>query len=201
MLAQLAGVTESAVLALLNESIGPCLVAYVVANPKPPAMDFLRSHLARRLPQHMVPSAFVLLDALPRTPNGKIDRIALAGNKYELQVSSEVQYVAPQNSIEISLVAIWEELLGHQPIGIHANFFEIGGHSLLATQVLNRVRQLFGIDIVLGAFLENPTVYGLSARVSAASVAYQAKVEQVMDLVDEVSALSDEEVLARLSEV
>src|SRR6185437_1437381 len=109
------------------------ITAYLtVASDAPPAAD-LRAHLQTRLPAYMLPAAFVTLPALPLTPNGKVDRRALPAP--EGASSDERAYVAPGTPSEITLAAIWTDLLGADPIGVEDNFFELGGHSLLATQL------------------------------------------------------------------
>jgi aryl carrier-like protein len=105
----------------------------------------------------MMPSAFVLLDALPLTANGKVDRRALPEPDYSrLELSRP--YEAPRNDTERSLGAIWEELLGLARVGVRDNFFELGGNSLLATRVLSRVRRQMGLEIPFGSFFARPTI-------------------------------------------
>jgi len=137
------------------------LVAYVVAKKETPASK-LQEFLAQRLPAAYVPSAFVFLDALPLTPNQKLDRDKLpapAGVRPELQS----QYVAPRDAIELRLVQIWEELLRVRPIGVTDRFFEVGGHSLLALRLLVDVEQKIGRKVPLQALFENPTIEHMAA--------------------------------------
>jgi len=132
--------------------------------PRPSARAAeLRSYLAARLPAYMIPSAFVVLDALPLTSNGKIDRRALPAPGMP---ASEAIFVAPRDENEELLAGIWAEVLRRERIGIHDIFFEIGGHSLLATQVLARMRKVFGVELPLRALFETPTVADLAARVA-----------------------------------
>ncbi|HEX9142910.1 MAG TPA: non-ribosomal peptide synthetase, partial [Candidatus Binatia bacterium] len=116
------------------------LVAYIVPRAKPaPTVTALRRTLAERLPEYMVPSAFVLLSALPLLPNGKIDQRSLpapGNSRPELEES----FVAPRTPAEVLLAEIWAEVLKLEGVGIHDNFFDLGGHSLLATQVMSRLR-------------------------------------------------------------
>ena len=122
----------------------------------------LRSFLQRQLPDHMVPSAFVLLDRLPLTPNGKLDRRALPALN---QASTELKttYVVPRTAVEEMLVGIYCEILAVEQVGVHDNFFtELRGHSLLATRLLSRVRDAFQVELPLRAIFEKPTVAGLA---------------------------------------
>ncbi|MBV9108414.1 MAG: amino acid adenylation domain-containing protein, partial [Gemmatimonadetes bacterium] len=123
----------------------------------------LRAHLAARLPEYMLPSAFVAMDALPLTRNGKVDRRALP--EPDAAATSGGAYVAPRTPTEQALAAIWAELLGAARVGVEDGFFALGGHSLLATRVVSRVRDAFGVDLALRAVFESPTVAGLAAEI------------------------------------
>lgn len=138
------------------------LCAYVVADTGGGASaGALREHLMERLPEYMVPSAFILMESLPRTLNGKVDRRALPKPS---QIDRQTVDVAPRTPVEEILVGIWVELLGVTTVGIHDNFFEMGGHSLLATQVVSRMREALKVEVPLRELFEAPTVAGLSAR-------------------------------------
>jgi amino acid adenylation domain-containing protein/thioester reductase-like protein len=138
------------------------LVAYVVLdrNQTPTARE-LRRFLQGKLPDYLVPSAFVSLETLPLTANGKVDRRALPVPD---AINSEVStaFVAPRTFTEERLVAIWAEVLGLDQVSVHDNFFELGGHSLLMTQLLTRVRDTFHVDLSLRSLFEAPTVAGLA---------------------------------------
>jgi acyl carrier protein len=112
----------------------------------------------------MVPAAFVFLDALPLTSNGKVDRRALPAPTY-LRPELEQGFVAARNEVEEQLTGIWAEVLGLESVGIHDDFFELGGHSLLATQVISRVRETFDLEVPLSALFEGPTVAQLAEHV------------------------------------
>jgi amino acid adenylation domain-containing protein len=123
----------------------------------------LRQYLRERLPEHMVPSELCPIDALPMTPNRKVDRSALAGM---VKTEARPGYVAPRTSVEAELAAIWREVLhSTEPIGVEDSFFDIGGHSLNATQVASRVRERLAVAIALREFLENPTIARLAERI------------------------------------
>jgi amino acid adenylation domain-containing protein len=144
------------------------LVAYVVAEREPlPTTTDLRNFLKEKLPEYMVPAVFVLLEALPLMPNGKIDRRALPSpdrSRPELDKA----FVAPRTPTEELLAEIWAQLLDLERVGIHDNFFDLGGHSLLATQLVSRMRETFQVEIPLRHLFEVPTVAGLAESIEAA---------------------------------
>ncbi|HEX2091920.1 MAG TPA: amino acid adenylation domain-containing protein, partial [Longimicrobiaceae bacterium] len=125
----------------------------------------LRSDARAKLPEYMVPAAFVVLEALPVTPNGKVDRAALPAP--DTAGAREGDYVAPRTATEERMAGIWAEVLGLERVGVDENFFDLGGHSLLATQVTSRIKERFGVDLPLRALFEAPTVGELSRRVEA----------------------------------
>jgi amino acid adenylation domain-containing protein len=153
------GVREAAVVVREDAPGDRRLVAYVAGEV---AVDEVREHLRGRLPEHMVPAAFVRLDALPLTANGKLDRKALPAPEFE---SAEDRYVAPRTPVEEVLAGIWAEVLGLERVGVEESFFALGGHSLLATRVVSRVREVFGVELPLRALFEGPTVAELAGRV------------------------------------
>ncbi|MEG5031612.1 amino acid adenylation domain-containing protein [Microcoleus sp. AT3-D2] len=126
----------------------------------------LQAYLAEKLPEYMVPSAFVVLESLPVTANGKVDRLALPAPE-PIKLEWAGSYVAPHTSIEEVLVKIWAEVLGIKRVGIRDNFFELGGHSLLATQLVSRVRDAFGVELPLRRVFEAPTIAELSKIVES----------------------------------
>jgi acyl-CoA synthetase (AMP-forming)/AMP-acid ligase II/acyl carrier protein len=174
--------------AVVAQQVGPGekrLVGYVVPRAGPVAPAALRAFLGDRLPDYMVPSLWVALDALPLTTSGKVDRKALPrpeGTRPE----TERAYAAPRNPAEENIAAIWAEVLGLDRVGVHDQFFEVGGHSLLATRVASRIRQVFDIDLPLRRLFEATTVATLAAAVTEAIEA-------------ELSQLSDEEAAAMLA--
>jgi amino acid adenylation domain-containing protein len=136
------------------------LVAYVVPQPEINlTINEIRQFLRAKLPDYMVPTAFVLLDAFPLTPNGKIDRRALPVP----DLQSQGEYIAPRNPIEEKMAQIWADVLKLKRVSIEDNFFELGGHSLLATQVISRLQETFEIVVPLRYLFESPTIAQLSA--------------------------------------
>jgi amino acid adenylation domain-containing protein len=138
------------------------LVAYLVSKQEPaPAVSELRSFLREKLPEYMVPSAFVMLDELPLTRHGKVDRRALPvpeSQRPELQAA----YVAPRTKIERTIATVWQEVLRVEKVGTDDNFFDLGGHSLLMVQVHSKLREVFNKEISLIEMFRNPTVGSLA---------------------------------------
>ncbi|MTD20794.1 non-ribosomal peptide synthetase, partial [Pseudomonas sp. CCM 7891] len=162
------GIREAVVIAREDgqgESDNTRLVAYLCGEPA--SAEYLRSELLKHLPEYMVPSAFVHLDALPLTANGKLDRRALPAPGLESMASKT--YTAPQGETEIAIAEIWKGLLHLDQVGRHDGFLELGGHSLLAVQLLSRLRRKLGARITLQELFDAPTVCGLASRVNAAS--------------------------------
>ncbi|HSS48749.1 MAG TPA: amino acid adenylation domain-containing protein, partial [Thermoanaerobaculia bacterium] len=145
----------------------PRLVAYLVpqADASPTAAE-LRGFLQEVLPEFMLPSAFVLLPALPLTVTGKLDRLALPVPGMDRSLSS-APFVAPRTPTEEVLAMIWAELLRVDRVGIHDNFFELGGHSLLATQIVSRVRNVLQAELPVRTVFERPTLSGLAHAVDS----------------------------------
>lgn len=146
------------------------LAAYAVAEPAAadPASIWpaIRAGLARRLPAHMVPATLVLLDALPRTANGKLDRRALAEPTWRETTASGP--TAPRTPVEARLGTLWQDVLGRTEVGVHDNFFALGGHSLTATRLIARVRTTFGVELALRSLFAAPTVAELAVEITAA---------------------------------
>ena len=141
------------------------IVAYVYpANRQPQLRGNLRKFLAAQLPDYMVPSIFVVLDEIPLTPNGKIDRKALPDPEKESEKEGNV-YVKPGTWEENTLAGIWEKLLGRSRIGIDESFFEVGGHSLLAIRVISRIRKEFNVELSIRAIFESPSIRDLSRKI------------------------------------
>jgi amino acid adenylation domain-containing protein len=155
-------VAEAAVVAL-GEADDKRLVAYVVARAAGLDVDALREHVGERLPAYMVPAAFVVLDQLPLTRNGKLDRRALPAPEFHAANA----YTAPRTPVEETLAAIWAEVLGVERVGVEDDFFQLGGHSLLATRVVSRAQAALGVELPLRLLFEHPTVAALSAQLDA----------------------------------
>jgi amino acid adenylation domain-containing protein len=141
------------------------LVAYLTAsNRGAPNSADLKALLSTKLPDYMVPSWFVYLDAFPLTPNGKVDRKALPPPESS-RPALDTLYEAPRTEVESAIASVWTDVLRVEKVGIHDNFFELGGHSLIATSVLSRVRDRFGINLPLRTIFEAPTVRALASRI------------------------------------
>nr|P0DUV4.1 RecName: Full=Malpibaldin synthetase; AltName: Full=Nonribosomal peptide synthetase mpbA; Short=NRPS mpbA [Mortierella alpina]QOW41314.1 malpibaldin synthetase [Mortierella alpina] len=154
-------VTEAVVLALGSGS-EKRLVAYVVAEHNEELLHILREHLAASVPEYMIPAAFVRLDQLPVTNNGKVDRRALPDP--EATAFASTSYELPSGDVEIGLAEIWAELLSLDRVGRHDNFFMLGGHSLLAVRMAGSVRSRLGLDLKLHSLFAAPTVAELAQK-------------------------------------
>jgi amino acid adenylation domain-containing protein/non-ribosomal peptide synthase protein (TIGR01720 family) len=162
------GIQEAVAVAREDEPGDKRLVAYVVAaGGAAPDLQGLRDSLRQALPDYMVPAAFVRLDELPRTPNGKVDRRALpVPGSSGPRMQGEL--VAPRTLVEEVMAAIWGDVLGLDAVGVHDNFFDLGGHSLLATRVVSRLRQAFRVELTLRDLFAAPQVGQMAARVEQA---------------------------------
>jgi amino acid adenylation domain-containing protein len=168
VLGSYAGVREVVVVARENaREHGPgdkYLAAYVVpSREQAPTGSELRAYLKQKLPDYMVPSAFVLLETMPKTPNGKVDRRAMPAPQ-AADFAAAHEYVAPTDDLEKQLIKIWSAVLGKDAIGIRDNFFDLGGHSLLAARLMHRIEQTLGQRLPLAALLQAPTVEQFAAQ-------------------------------------
>ena len=176
------------------------LVAYLVPRKRPPPTStVLRKDLEATLPNHMIPSVFVMLDSLPLTPTEKVDRSALpepGSGRPEI----DTPFVAPRTSVEKDLVQIWCEILSLDQVGIHDSFFDLGGDSLAAIRVVTRVIQTFRVELPPKALFASPSI----AEMAVVIEAYQAKVagdEDVKRMLTEVEAMTEGEAEKLLTEV
>ncbi|MEG4197691.1 amino acid adenylation domain-containing protein [Microcoleus sp. Pol12A5] len=161
-LAKHRAVKQAVVLAREDEPGDKRLVAYIVANPEEKlAIADLRPYLQGQLPDYMVPAIFMTVEAMPKTPSGKIDRRALPAPDSQRQEQSQ-SYAAPQSELELLLAGVWSKLLKLDRVGIHDNFFEIGGNSLMTLQVAVQVRTLLGKDLPVVKLFQHPTIAQLA---------------------------------------
>jgi len=153
-------IREAAAMLRTDDGSEPRLVGYVVGSEL--TVSELRDHVAARLPEYMVPAAFVTLDALPLNPNGKLDRNALpAPDSGRPELGTD--YVAPEGKLETALAAIWSDALGVDPVGMNDNFFELGGDSILALKLTSALRETLNEYIYISALLDAPTIKQLAA--------------------------------------
>jgi acyl carrier protein len=175
MLCQHPGVHESIVIAREDVPGDKRLVAYLVADEVQAPVKTLRQYLGQRLPEYMIPHAFVTLDQMPLTANGKVDR-----RKLPVPDSTRTETAAivePRTPVEKVLVDIWSDVLNVK-VGVEDDFFELGGHSLLATQVMSRIREAFGIEAALRNLFEKPTIAELAFWIEEALI---KKLEDMTD--------------------
>jgi len=198
-LLELKDIKDTVVIAREDRPRDPRLVGYIVPENRPvPTVSALRRALSNSLPEHMIPSAFVMLDTIPLNPNGKVDRQALPvpdQSRPDLMES----FVAPRTPTEEELAKIWAQILFLDQVGIHDNFFNLGGHSLLATQVISRVINTFKVELPIKTLFDSPTVADMAMIITQ----YQTKMARPEDLarmLTEVKSLSDEEAQRLLAE-
>jgi amino acid adenylation domain-containing protein len=176
------------------------LTAFVVcAGSDAPEMSRVRASVAAQLPEHMVPSAFVAIDAMPLLPNGKIDRAAVAALGVA-RGAAEGGYAPPRTPLEEALCVIWTEVLDVPRVGIHDDFFtSLGGHSLIATRLISRIRSALGTDVPLKQIFEAPTVETFAAALlDRAAEDERRAVGEAAGLVVRVSRMSEAELDDRL---
>jgi amino acid adenylation domain-containing protein len=163
-LAQHAEVQEVAVIAREEPLGDKRLVAYFVPNPptQGPTASSLRHFLKNKLPDYMIPSAFVMLEAMPLTQNGKRDRRALSQREVDSYQLSDKTFVAPRDALELQLAQIWEAVLDVYPVGVQDNFFELGGHSLLAVRLMAEIQQQFAKTLSLATLFQGATLEQLA---------------------------------------
>jgi acyl carrier protein len=172
------------------------LVAYVVSGGAASPED-LRAHVAEWVPEFMVPSAFVELDELPRTPSGKIDRLALPEPDVAASARAE-DFVAPRTPMEEKVAAIWIDVLNVKQVGIHDDFFALGGHSLLATQIVAQIRTDLAVDLPLHSLFTSPTVESLSAAI--VELIGDDTDAETLAVLAELEGMSDEEAARLLAD-
>ena len=157
------------------------LVAYVEPEKRPaPTSSALRKALAVTLPDHMIPSRFVMLDTIPLTPSEKLDRKALPepGNG---RPEMDTPFIAPRTSLERDIAKIWGDVLSLDQVGVHDNFLDLGGHSLAAMRVISRVTQTFRVDLSPKALFDSPTVAEMAVFIeSNLQLATQEELDQIL---------------------
>ncbi len=157
----------------------------------------LLQYLADQLPDYMIPSIIQMVEKIPRTPNGKIDRKTL--EKMANHTTAHREIVSPRNDLETVLLGVWQEALNQKSIGVTDNFFRLGGHSLLVTALISKIRDLFELEVPLSSVFDAPTIEKL-ANWMKTNLGEPDEIEQTATLILQVSGLSDEEVEAMLKE-
>ena len=159
------------------------IVAYFVpVSGQEVSVNELRNFFQQKLPDYMIPNAFVSLDSLPLSPNGKIARKELPAP--DGIINSQGRYEPPRNSMEQQIADIWAQVLNLERVGIYDNFFELGGHSLLATQIISRLRKVFAVELTLRIFFEAPTIVALGEKIVTLNWAKQSMKAAQNDLSD-----------------
>lgn len=184
-------VRESIVVATQEEN-GNRLVAYIVPQEPGALMaDMLRQSLREILPEYMIPSIFIMLNAIPLTPNGKVDTRALP-SPTEVQPEWDADFVAPRNPVEEALADIWMEVLRLERVGVHDDFFELGGHSLLVVQVMARLRDTFQVELPPNALFDATTIAQLAEAIIAHEVE-PGQTEKIAHILLRLKNMSDED--------
>ena len=198
-LLSLESIKEAVVVGRGDSSAEQQLIAYLVAARNPaPTVSELRTVLRGKLPDYMIPSAFVEMDALPLLPTGKVDRQALPA-LVPARPALDTSFVTPRTGVEETIAGIWSEVLALNTVGVHDNFFDLGGHSLTAARVVSRVIKEFLIEVPLQSLFQSPTV----AEMAAVITENQAKVLRdggLERIVAELESMSDEGARRRLAE-
>jgi amino acid adenylation domain-containing protein len=180
-------VREAAVAAHLYDESDQLLVAYVGLNTQEDIESELRQFLKQLLPEPLLPATFVVLEALPRTRTGKLDRKALP--KPDLQRQVHDVFVAPRTPLESTIADIWRKLLKMEQISVEDNFFELGGHSIMATQAVNRIREKCGSKLSLPKFLASPVIADLARHIEAEQqLAEETKMRKLLESVKQLTA-------------
>jgi amino acid adenylation domain-containing protein len=172
------------------------LVAYIVPQNYQLTAHDVRNFLSQKLPNYLIPNAFVFLDKFPLTPNGKINRLGLPVADISRQ-NLGVEFVAPRTSTERELVTIWTEVLQLTKVGVYDNFFELGGHSLLATQLISRLKETFEIEFPFRYLFENPTISQLAEQVVNQQIEL-VKGDELAQILGEIDELSEDEAARQL---
>jgi len=196
-LAQCAGVEQAFVMVRIDAAGEKRLVAYLTST-EPVDAGALRAELGRHLPEYMVPAAFVRMDAIPVTANGKVDRRALP--EPDETATAARTYAAPQGDVEVALAELWRQLLQVPRVGRDDHFFELGGHSLLAVQLVARIREQFGVDLPLKNLFAGPVLRRVADEITTLQLAlYDAQDRQALER--ELATLSEADLLALLNGV
>lgn len=187
------GVKDALVVAKEYDTDDKRLVAYIVQTGKVDLnVSMLRRALLEKLPDYMIPSAFVMLDSIPRNPNGKPDRLSLPEPE-NVRPELETPFVPPQTPIEEKLAEIWKEVLGIDRVGIHDNFLELGGHSLLASRIISRAMDSFQLKIPLQILFKSPTIKDMSVAIIENQMGKEK--QEIMDkILSEMERLTVDEI-------
>jgi acyl carrier protein len=190
-------IREAVVVARKSTAGEQQLVAYLVGEGESVStLNQLRAYLAERLPDYMMPNAFVRLEALPLSANGKLDRNALPAPE-QASLKSVRAYVAPRTPVEEELAVIWQSLLHVERVGVHDNFFELGGHSLLATQLVLRVQEAFQVHLTMQTVFDGPTINQMNAAIMTKLLEAEGD-EDLDQMLEDLKQLSPEEIKALL---
>jgi acyl-coenzyme A synthetase/AMP-(fatty) acid ligase/acyl carrier protein len=176
LLNQVPGIKESVVTVREDRAGDPRLVAYLMGEPSAIDAGKLKDALGAKLPDYMVPSAFVRMDRFPLTPNKKVDRKALPAPS-EAQKAAATEYVRPESEVEEQIASVYQAVLGLPQVGREDHFFDLGGHSLLAVQAHRKLREVLGRDLSITDIFRFPTVRALASHLQSDGAAADARLD------------------------
>ena len=163
------------------------LVAYLVPTSSTPSTTKLRTFLGEKLPEYMLPSAFVLLAEVPLTPHGKVDRRALPAPTNE-NIATAAEYVAPRTPLEKELADIWQQILGIERVGLRDNFFDVGGNSLSGMRVMAWIRSVLNLEVPISSLFQRSTIESLAMEIEAMRTSMHSE-EDLLRILDELDAM------------
>lgn len=193
-------IRESVAMVQSSEEGDSRLFCYLTARGthRPPAEE-LREFMAGKLPESMLPSRFVWLEEMPRTPNGKLDRKLLAAAGGAPASSAQLPKL-PQDAVEEVLAKMWSELLNAGAVGVNQSFFDLGGHSLLAVKLAGLVREIFQVNVDIGVFFKDPTIEALAQRIRIVAGEHAQRSAKLFRAVGQLSETQVESMLGSLDQ-
>jgi len=195
---QCEGVVSSVVVAHERAAGENQLLAYLVAeNASGPSVTDLRRHLKQTLPDYMIPAAFINIDAIPKTPSGKLDKHSLPIPE-DLRPELDISFVAPRTPIESELAQIWCELLKLDQVGVYDNFFDLGGHSLLLTRLASIIRHRLQVNLTIPALFNAPTIVAITEAIVLKQLEQESS-DEIARMLEELQQLSSDEIKTQLT--
>jgi acyl carrier protein len=193
-------IREAAAMVQSSDEADSRLLCYLTARgAHRPSAEELREFIAGKLPESMLPSRFIWLGEMPRTPNGKLDRKLLAAAGGAPAISNQVPS-QPQDAVEKVLAEMWSELLNAGAVGVNQSFFDLGGHSLLAVKLVGLVREIFQVNVEIGVFFKNPTIEALAQRIRIVAGDHAQRCAELFMTVGQLSETQVESMLGTIDQ-